>query len=301
MTIQPECIVCLLNQALRVCQACKIDTKATKEILERVAMMVPEWSLDETPPQIAARMYPVIAKMVGAKDPYREAKEISTCKAKELLPGAQREVVASQDRLVAALKAAIAGNVIDLGSQESFSIYEEIGKIFDTPLAIDHTKNLKEDLREAKILLYLGDNAGEQVFDRLLIETIRELYPAVMVFYAVRGRPIINDVTFGDALAAKLDEVATIIDSGVDTPSLDLLRASASFLKLYEKADLVISKGMGNYESLDWVDDKPIYFLFKVKCNVVASSIGKQVGDIICMKNLGYKTKAVNPICFGSA
>ncbi|MCF6201720.1 MAG: ARMT1-like domain-containing protein, partial [Hydrogenimonas sp.] len=182
------------------------------------------------------------------------------------------------------LKASVAGNVIDLASTHTFDLDDEVAKVFDTPFAIDDSKELESSLEDASTLLVIGDNAGEHLFDKLMMEQIVDLYPRVEIFYAVRGRPIINDITLKEAKEAGIDEVATIVDSGVDTPGFDPERISAEARKVYESADMVISKGMGNYESLNDLATKEIFYLMKVKCSVVASSLGSRIGDIICYK-----------------
>jgi len=132
--------------------------------------------------------------------------------------------------------------------------------------------------------MLLADNSGENVFDKVLLVTLKKLYPNIKLFYATRGKAIINDITTKEAYQIGINEVASIIDSGVDTPGYDRTRASKSFNELYESMPLVISKGMGNFECLESFNDKRIFFLFKVKCNVVANSVNQEIGSII-LKN----------------
>ncbi len=198
---------------------------------------------------------------------------VSTCKD---------NINKAEDRLKSAIKTAIAGNVIDLAAEVMFDLDDEIKKIFKTDFAIDDFRSLKNSLSQTKILVYLADNAGEEVFDKICIETIKELYPNIEVYYFVRGKPIINDLTMSHAKKSGLDEVATLIDSGVPTPGYVQEFASIKANKLFESADCIISKGMGNYECLGEEKNLPIYFLLKVKCQVVARSIKANLGDIVC-------------------
>ena len=287
MRLEPECVTCIFSQALRVCRTLGVDKERTKRVLDEVALMVPGFSFSETPPQVASRVYPKISEVLGIEDLYGEYKKEATLHAARLLSAVKKRVLESEDRLHAALKASVAGNVIDLAATHTFDLEEEVAKVFETPFAIDDTKRLKIDLDGASSLLVIGDNAGEHLFDKLMMEQIHSIYPGVEIFYAVRGKPIINDITKKEAQEAQIGEVAAIVDSGVDTPGFDLTRISDEARKIYESVDLVISKGMGNYESLNDVSKKDIYFLMKVKCSVVASSLGREIGDIICHKGAG--------------
>ncbi|WP_353661305.1 ARMT1-like domain-containing protein [Hydrogenimonas sp. SS33] len=282
----PTCVTCIFSQALRVCETLKVDEETTKRVLDRVGCMVPTWRFDETPPQVAARVYPEIAKILDTDDIYRDFKQEATKGAEAFLPFVEAKIAESRDRFDAALKAAVAGNVIDLAATAQFDLEEEVGKIFDTPFAIDDSGALRAALERAERLLVVGDNAGEHLFDKVMMATLKTLFPKLRIFYAVRGRPIINDVTVKEAEAAGIGEVAEIVDSGVDTPGLDLSRMNESMRKVYESADAVLAKGMGNYESLNDTSTRPTWFLLKVKCDVVAASLGRRVGDIVCCQGV---------------
>ncbi len=287
MKLEPECIACIFSQALRVCETLQLDKSVTKRVLDEVALMIPGFSFSETPPQVAARVYPKIAEILGVDDIYRDYKAEAVRHAAKLIPVARERILKASDRLVAALKASVAGNVIDLAAKQSFSLEEEVKKVFETPFATDDSEELREMLKSTGYLLLIGDNTGEHLFDILLMEQIEDLYPHIKIGYVVRGRPIINDVTIKDAKEAGIDKIARIIDSGVDTPGFDPGRINYETRKHYEKADLIIAKGMGNYESLNDTVKKPTFFLMKVKCGVVASSLGREIGDIICYRNKG--------------
>ncbi|WP_457596956.1 damage-control phosphatase ARMT1 family protein [Hydrogenimonas sp.] len=280
----PECVVCIFSQALRVCRTLGVEEATAKAVLDRVGCMVPAWRFDENPPQVASRVYPEIGTILQREDIYAEVKAEATRHAEALLPVVKERVARSPDRLTAALKAAVAGNVIDLAATHTFDLEAEVAKIFDTPFALDDSGALRDALGSARRLLVVGDNAGEHLFDKLLMETVASLYPGLTIAYAVRGVPIINDVTRKEAEEAGIGEVAEILDSGVDTPGLDLSRAGEPFLAWYDSADVVIAKGMGNYECLEDTATRPTWFLLKIKCEVVAASLGREVGDIVCYK-----------------
>lgn len=286
MNLTPECVTCIFSQALRVCEKLQVDKATTKAVLDRVGCMVPTWRFDETPPQVAARVYPAIAEILETDDIYRDFKREATEHAKAFIPYVEAMINQSDDQFHAALKAAVAGNVIDLAATKQFDLKEEVAKVFETPFAIDDSSALRQLLETAKNVLVIGDNAGEHLFDKVLMKQLVRLFPKIELGYVVRGEPIINDITVLEAKEAGIDEVATIIDSGVNTPGLDLSRASDTMKRAYERADVIIAKGMGNYESLNDRSTRPTFFLLKVKCNVVANSLGRNVGDIVCKRSL---------------
>lgn len=284
MNLTPTCVTCIFSQSLRVCETLQIDSETTKKVLDSVAGMIPKWSFDETPPQVAARVYTEIAKLLQTDDIYYDFKREATERAKAFIPFVEEMIDKHNDKFYASLKAAVAGNVIDLAAQQQFDLEEEVSKVFDSPFEIDDSEELRKILHNSKNLLVIGDNAGEHLFDKVMMKYLKESFDNLNIFYAVRGKPIINDITIKDALETRIDEVAEIVDSGVDTPGLDLNRASEKMLSVYEQADVVLAKGMGNYESLNGILTRPTFFLLKVKCSVVAGSLGRNVGDIICYK-----------------
>jgi uncharacterized protein with ATP-grasp and redox domains len=284
LNLTPTCVTCLFSQSLRVCETLQVDDGKTKKILDCVAGMIPNWSFDETPPQVASRVYPKIANLLQTDDIYYDFKREATERAKAFIPFVEEMIGKTDDKFYASLKAATAGNVIDLAAMEQFDLQEEVEKVFDLPFEIDDSEELRKILQKSKNLLVVGDNAGEHLFDKVMMKYFKMLFSHIHIYYAVRGKPIINDITIVDALEAGIDEVAEVVDSGVDTPGLDLERVNSKMLSVYNSADVVLAKGMGNYESLYGVSTRPTFFLLKVKCSVVAESLGKNVGDIICYK-----------------
>ena len=172
--------------------------------------------------------------------------------------------------------------MIDLAAAVEFSLEEELEKIFHRDFAHNDFSSLETQLQKAKNVVVLGDNVGEHIFDYMFIQTLQELYPEITFTYMVRGTPIINDVTMKEAQEQGFDTLCNLVDSGVNTPGFTYNRASEVAKKLFDTADLVISKGMGNYECLSPSHRNNICFLLKVKCGVVANSLEKEVGDIIC-------------------
>lgn len=270
-----DCIPCFLSQALRAARIATDDEKKIKKILDAVGMMLKSIPLESTPPESARLIYHKIAEITGNLDPYRDIKRESTQKALSLYPALKRRVKKSDDRLLTAIRMAIAGNVIDYGANWDFDLEAEIEQILEKAFAVCDYNQFKYRLNQADEVLYIGDNAGECVFDRILIEEIKK-----PVIYVVRNAPIINDATWEDAVQARIDQVATLLSSGTDGPGTILETCSLKFKTVYKKAKLIISKGQGNYEALS-SEKRPIFFLLKAKCHVIARNLGIGKGDIV--------------------
>ncbi len=280
MTIREDCVGCILNQVEKTLAVMDIDAETAARIRAESLDMSRGFSFSHTPPFVAKDVYQMISRLSGNDDPLFRVKQDSMQNAASHLPFIHEQIKASEDPLFTALKAAVAGNVIDFGAKEQFDLAEEIATVFKTDFVRNDYATLKADIEANEDIMILADNSGENVYDKVLIETIKTLYPRKRIRYVVRGRAIINDITVYEAAQVGIDAVAEIVDSGVDTPGLDLLRADEGFVREFEAAPLVIAKGMGNYECLEG-SPKAIYFLFKVKCDVVASSIDAPLGSLI--------------------
>lgn len=283
MNIKPDCLVCLFNQALKTTKLLNLDDETSAKILFEVAKILPNYSLNYTPPQIAKDTYKLIEKITNNPDPLLKAKEISIKEAKKFKPFLYEEIEKNDDKLLTALKIAVAGNVIDFGAKKQFNLKDILNEIFNTPFKIDDYLKLKEQLKTAKKVVIIGDNCGENIFDVILADVLKSLYN-IELFYFVRGKPIINDVTIKEANESDMPKFATIIDTGVPTPGYDLKYANEKSKKIFNEADIVIAKGMGNFESLYQITKKEVFYLFIVKCNVVANAIHANEKDIILCK-----------------
>lgn len=286
MLIDKECITCIINQSLKVSNAIHASDKLTHMLSSTVEDMSKTFSYENTPPEIAADVYEKMAFIANKSDLYDEVKELSTQKALSFVPLLKEQLTQSDEKLLTATKIAVAGNVIDLAAAVEFDLEEELNKVFETEFAHDDFLNMQKELLNAKSVLVIGDNVGEHIFDYLFIETLKELYPNATYSYMVRGNPIINDVTLKEAREAGFHKLCRLVDSGVNTPGFTYSRANRDSQELFDSADVVISKGMGNYECMSESHRSNIFFLLKVKCNVVAASLGKSVGDIICKEKV---------------
>ena len=232
---------------------------------DMIKLYAENWGKHNTP-VFARKLYTLLRNYTGDRDPYKLEKKKYNDIALGLLPEMKSLVENSQDPFNTALRLSIAGNIIDYAVSDNFSLHTTIDRVLKTLFAIDHSKLLKSALGKARSVLYLGDNTGEIVFDKLFIETIAHSN----LVYAVRGAPVINDATIEDAEYVGMNEVARVVSNGFDAPSTVLCESSDEFRKLFNEADLIISKGQGNLEGLIHMNDRRIFFLLMVKCNVVA-------------------------------
>jgi len=270
-----DCIPCLIRQALNAVRMVSADTAVHASIVRQVLRWAGDMDLQQPPPVMAQRIHRQLRMISGEDDPYRLAKEHQNRMALSLLAELEAELETASDPLETAVRLAIAGNVIDLGINGSVTEYDlrqSVSRVLAESFA-GELEDFRGALSEASNILYLADNAGEIVFDRLLIEQL----PTARVTLAVRGSPILNDATEKDARAAGLHEIVEIIDNGSDAPGTLLEQCSEDFTRRFKQADLIIAKGQGNFETLS---DEPhnIFFLFKVKCPVIADHAGLPVG-----------------------
>lgn len=282
MTIQTECIECIIAQSRRVCEAIHADDTLRDKILTYVENALKKADFTLSPPLLAAPLYEQMAILAQTDDLYEEQKQHASTQAKSYLGFLEETIQNSDDPLIAILKTAVVGNVIDLAAEVSFNLHDAIMSVFKTPFSHDDSATLRASLTHARTLLYIGDNAGEHIFDALSIQSLQKLYPQLSITYMVRGNPIINDVTLKEAHEAEINKICTVMDSGVPTPGFVYELASHESQKLFDSADLIIAKGMGNYECMTPQRRHNICFLLKVKCSVVAASLNQEIGSIVC-------------------
>lgn len=250
-----------------------------EKVMRTVLAKLAEMDLNASPPVMASEIHRIIRRESGCIDPYRELKREYNDFALSLYDDLKDIVEKSSNPLDTAVRLAIAGNIIDFGVFSEIGhdrVRESIEQALVAEPGIDNIKELSGVVSEAEKILYLGDNAGEIVFDRILIETIG----AEKIVFAVKSGPVINDVTMEDGLQSGMSDYVKMIDNGSDDPGTILEKCSPDFLREYETADLIIAKGQGNYESLS-SQERCICFLLMAKCPVIADHIGCQAGDLI--------------------
>ena len=282
-----DCIPCFYRQALDAARIAGTDEIKQKQIVDKISQLIPDFPLEASPPEMGRAIYSLVGKISGVKDPFKEIKENSNKFALKLYPELKQEINNSEDRLLAAVKLSIIGNIIDYGAKNSLDVPKEIDYLFQGDFKTDNKNNpiffkykqFKEALNKVNNIIYLADNAGEVVFDRLLIEELVEEL-GKEVIYVVKSKPIINDALIEDALFCGINRTAKLISSGSDAPGTLLKYCSPEFIRLYQKAELIISKGQGNYEALS-EEDRPTFFLFRAKCPVITEDVGCNVGDMV--------------------
>lgn len=276
-----ECVPCLFRQTLDAVRRHSDDADFHERVLREVAGWVHQTDLKQPPPLIAQRLHRFLCERTGIADPYAEDKRRDNALALRLLPELRERLARSDDAFRLALRMAIAGNQIDLGPKNAMTVEEVLNavrSVEEQPFVGD-VQAFQRHAERAERILYLADNAGEIVIDRLLVEA---LGPG-KVTVVVRGQPVINDATLEDAEAAGLTEICTVVSNGDDVPGTILERCTSEVQSLFQTADLVISKGQGNYETLS-ENPREIYFLFKVKCPVIGDDIGHPVGTQVLWK-----------------
>ena len=283
-----ECLHCALNQVIHTTEVAGTPEPLRRELMQRALKLLAEGDVNRNNCIQIEQVYRMVAEGLGDADPYRETRLFFDREMLRLLPQLRKHIAQSEDPLRAAVRAAIAGNLIDLAALGGeVTLERAMQKVEDVEregLYFDDCDGLDAALKNARTLLVLGDNCGEIAMDRLLIETIRRLYPQIEVKYSVRGSAVVNDVTYEDAAAVGMDEVAEVIDNGDCLLTTMLCRASEALRRAFYAADVIIAKGMGNYEGLYNCDRGNIWFLMIAKCSVIARMSGAPKGSILCME-----------------
>ncbi len=275
MNVNLDCVPCFMQQALKTARIATDDERKQEEILRETAGLLSRLSYECSPPEIAHQVHEVIRRVSGNDDPYREIKLHDNKLALGLYPWLKQQVRESDDPLYTAVKLAVAGNVIDYGVNRAFNVEETIERVLEMDFALDSMDEFRNELRKAVHIYYLADNAGEIVFDRVLIEEFRDK----RITLVVKGGPIINDATLDDVEVAGLGGRVDVdyIGNGMEGSGPE--RTDPLFLEKLREADLVLSKGQGNFEGLNREDY--IYFLLMVKCPLIARHMGVRVADIV--------------------
>jgi len=274
-----ECIPCFIRQGLDAAKLITDDEKIQEEILRKVLTLASKMDLKQSPPEIGQKIHRIIRQISKNDDPYLEIKQKYNNLALKMYPELKQKIENSDNPLETAVRLAIAGNIIDYGVNSNVGktkVKDTINKSLTAPFDKKDLEQFKNAISSAEHILYLGDNAGEIVFDKLLLEQL----PLQKITFVVKGSPTINDATMQDAATTGLTEIVEVIDNGSDAPGTILNDCSENFQQRFEKADLIIAKGQGNYETLSDVD-KEIFFILKVKCPVIARHLNCEVGSSI--------------------
>lgn len=277
-----DCIPCLIRQALHSVRSTTEDERVQEAIVRAALEGIAGMDFRQPPAVMAQTIHRRIRQATGNADPYVEQKQRLNDVALELFPVFARRIEKAANPMELAVRLAIAGNIMDLAVKTNLG-EDEVLASFDDCLAAPLDCPIGEfaqAVEEAEDILYLADNAGEIVFDRLLLEQL----PCQKVTVAVRGQPVINDATMADAEYVGLPTIVNIIDNGSDAPGTILSDCSAAFRHHFEQADMIISKGQGNYETLADCS-RPIWFLLRVKCPIIARDLKCPVGTTILRRS----------------
>ena len=278
MKTELACLPCFFGQISRSLGYAGVNGDRGRAIGRNAAQVIENASLNEVPARTTTLIHRMLREETGV-DPYKQVKAKYNRIALDLLPALRRLAAGAQDRLEGGVRIAIAGNVIDFGIYDDVDLDRSLEESFRLPLSKDAFSDFSHAVRIARRIVYLCDNAGEIVYDRVLLEILRAMGKDVIA--VVKGSPVINDATLDDAYAAGLHECSTLIDNGNDGIGTLLEACSQQFLEAYRSADLIISKGQANFETLVSEKDERIFFLFKVKCPVVAAFLDCENGDIV--------------------
>jgi Uncharacterized conserved protein len=285
--ISLDCFPCFLRQTLEASRISGADEKTQREVLNSVMRALQNLPEKRTPPQIGRLIHKTIREAAGNPDPYKEIKQDHNEQVLKMEADLTNLVNESSSPLISALKLAGAGNLIDLGPERKWNDVSEVFEGFmDKNSSFFDYPTLENSLKNSSALLYIGDNAGEIVIDKILVKLLIQ-ETDTDITYAVRGMPIINDATMEDAKFVGITDIVRVIDTGADFPGVDLESSSEEFLHYYYKSDMILAKGQGNYESLS-DENENIFFLLQAKCPVIADKIGCKVGDLVlkARKNL---------------
>ena len=286
MKLEPECIGCLFNQVLRAFRLLKPNI--SREIILDTQRKFMEYLMNldmdkEESPIIGKTAYTLVAEALGVNDPYASIKKKQNQLALQFYDEARKIVNGAKDPLFEAIIVAALGNTIDLGTQHKIDVINDIKTFTPIKLAINDYEMFKQSLLGANHLLILLDNAGEIVFDKLLVETMLKTFPELEIICSVRSAPIINDATLEDARFIGLTDLVQVIEAS-GTPGIDLPTTTDEFKKhFFLKDGVILSKGQGNFESLYGMEipDKEVYYLLKAKCSLMERLFSVKEGNII--------------------
>ena len=286
MRVYPECIPCLIRQGLNAAEKLNLSEEKLFQVAQSGLKYLAQFrEFQFSPAHYAYHIQREVKRLTGEEDPFREIKKISNQKALEILKNLNLEEVLKGDPLRSALKLSAIGNILDFAILSEEEAFGKILQLLEKEFTVDDYGSFKKDLENSQRVLILGDNAGEIVFDKILVKVLKELGKEVV--FVVKGKPILNDATLEDAKEVSMTKLCKVIDNGNDRVGTDLSVASEEFLREWKKADIVISKGQANFESLSSVRDKTIYFLLTAKCNPVAREVGaKGKGDLVFKRNV---------------
>ena len=287
MPVSLDCIICLTRQSLEAARFATNDESRHSEVLKQTLRLVQEKGFNTIPPLVAQEIQRIVRRETGNDDPYGGPKREFNALMLSVRDSLRKRIGKSDDPLHTAVQLAIAGNTIDYAVRADWNatlVFDAIEEAMRQPINGD-VDRLIELISTSKHLLYLLDNCGEIVCDQLLIETIRRLRPELDVTAVVRGAAVLNDAVRTDAKQVGLDETTRVVDNGNDAVGTLLEQCGPEFMKHFNEADLILAKGLANFETLIEYDieklPKTMCFLFKAKCPFIARFAEVTLGDLV--------------------
>ncbi|MFW9894893.1 MAG: DUF89 domain-containing protein [Candidatus Thorarchaeota archaeon] len=291
MKLEPECVGCIINQVYKALKLLQPDI-SRGEILnaqKKLMVFLLDFNIeDNISPLLGKEAYRIVSEVLDTLDPYKDLKKKYNQLALDIYDELEEIIENSEDPLYQALIISAIGNTIDFAGQHEIDLISDIKDFTKEVLLFDDYFKFKEALGNTKNLLIIGDNAGEIVFDKLLIKTLKNIYPNLNIVYSVRDGPIINDATMEDANFIGLTDIILVVKSSA-TPGIDINSSSEGFKDIfYQRGTLVLSKGQGNFESLfdSELANKEVFYLMMIKCNLMERMFGAKIGDLIFKKNI---------------
>lgn len=283
MKIGMDCYNCILGQIPTMAKLASESESEQRRMVRRLLRILTEADDETSPPEVASAFYREVRSASGVSDFFRREKDESTKIALSLLPALEKLVAESEDPFESALRLAIGGNIIDYGATPDFSmegLEERIHEVLEHAIDYEAMERLRYEMDRAGSIFYVLDNCGEAVLDRLLIARY-----APKITLGVRGEAVLNDMTRREIPMSGLSGFP-LYDTGDMAPGVSLRRSDEEFLAAMRRADLVVAKGQGNFETLtDY--ERPIAFLLRIKCGVIARILDDELFSLqIQLRNL---------------
>jgi len=279
MKIQTECVPCLLKRIIFETELSTKDLVVKTKAIQNACKVLSElYDPNECSAVIATKVHKIVYETLGDDDPYQELKRESNQVAQSLVPRVEKLIKSSDDPLKMSMLCSIVGNTMDFGIEGSSTHPAMLKEIFEQTVADglghDDTTKVKKLLKTAKRIVLFTDNCGEIVFDRILCRELKKFNPNIFITLVVKGEPIISDATIKDAEELHFEEVVDeILTTGCFAVGVDFTKLSIELENALEQTDLIICKGMANYEAFSETDHHPIAYLLRIKCNAIANSV----------------------------
>lgn len=279
MELLIDCIPCLLRQSLEAARMATDRAESHNKIMKETIKLLSDYENYKNSPELAREIHKLVRNETGGQDPYLKVKQRDLQAAEDLYPFLKNFLQSKKNSIYWALKIAATGNNLDSAVYSDLELETCVGNELEKEFSVCDLDVFTEKLHRAENILIIGDNTGETIFDRVMLES----FPDVTITYGVRNEPIINDVTEKEAIASGLNTVARVVSTGCGAPGAILSDCSDEFVDIYNKSDIIISKGQGNFEALS-EEQGNLFFLLKAKCPAIARKFHVNVNDYVFCK-----------------